>query len=74
MRHYETTFFFDDDEEGPIVSISPDKDWNTIRISSGEYFSMPCITLFLRSEKQFTQFKNSVIRAYDAYWRKKYVT
>ena len=70
MRFYDSSFFNDD--EGPKVSISPDGNWCTLRITdTGRYFTTPSLTFHLRSEAQFIQFKNSVIQAYELYRRKK---
>jgi hypothetical protein len=71
MRYYDTSFFFDNDKGGPKASISPEGNWTTIRISENGYYSNPCLTFYLRDEKQFINFKNSVIQAYESYRRAK---
>ena len=70
MDYYETSFFLKEDGH---ARISYSNEWpRNIRInSSGIPHNHPCITIFIETEAQFIEFKNSVIQAYESYRRKR---
>lgn len=65
MKHYETTFFIDKDDEGPQIFVDRVGESYpiTLHINSGSTrFDRPSVTIFLNTEAQLDKFLKSVER------------
>jgi len=68
MRFYEVSFFCDAGSPPKAsISLDPSGGWPiTVRItSSGKHYEHPCITLYIQSEKDLVEFRDSLVQAYE---------
>lgn len=74
MKEYDICFHQDSDSKLHFHFSRLGADTKTVvgRLNENhlESYFLPHITIFFRDETQLVQFKNSMIQAFDSYWRR----